>query len=141
MIMTTTFADGATQWLCIARGQCLVFLSNIDAGIGAKRFDRKFLDPASPEPQSVPWPHLFSRRQWGGFGLTYGSDPIALGASRYGRVTVPLWFVTGVEAILCVRSHRRLRQFRARARAGLCRRCGYDLRAGGPVCPECGTQR
>ena len=57
-------------------------------------------------------------------------------------VFVPYWFVVVCAAILpilWVRSSRaRDRRIRRRA-AGLCVNCGYDLRASGDKCPECGT--
>ena len=54
---------------------------------------------------------------------------------------IPYWAVMIVSAVapsLIVRNYiRRLRQNK-RARSGLCRRCGYDLRATRERCPECG---
>ncbi|HEY2586873.1 MAG TPA: hypothetical protein VGI81_14100 [Tepidisphaeraceae bacterium] len=40
-----------------------------------------------------------------------------------------------VLAVLLIRFRRRL----IRPRTGLCRKCGYDLRASKELCPECGT--
>ena len=55
------------------------------------------------------------------------------------NLAVPYWFVAAagmvVPALWLVAARRR----RKRARAGLCRRCGYDLRAtAAGRCPECG---
>lgn len=56
-------------------------------------------------------------------------------------LTLPLWAVLGVLAVLpsawAVFLLRRT-EFARRARLGLCRRCGYDLRGSRERCPECG---
>jgi hypothetical protein len=60
---------------------------------------------------------------WGHFGLTW---VLALMAwSVY-------YLVSGLIRVECVQRRRR------RSSAGLCRRCGYDLRASTGRCPECG---
>jgi predicted amidophosphoribosyltransferase len=56
---------------------------------------------------------------------------------------IPLWQIQGILALpliawLALAIGHRLRQ-RLRDRLGLCRRCGYDLRASRERCPECGT--
>jgi hypothetical protein len=53
---------------------------------------------------------------------------------------LPYWFITGAFAApAIVRLFFQLRR-RRRLGAGLCRHCGYDLRATPDKCPECGTQ-
>jgi hypothetical protein len=57
-------------------------------------------------------------------------------------VTVPHWFVAGVAGVLPAWHARRAmlrRRSRIRHAAGLCRSCGYDLRASNDRCPECGA--
>lgn len=53
-------------------------------------------------------------------------------------VQVPHWFVAAAAAIPQVLRWRRRRN--DKRRAGLCLRCGYDLRATPDKCPECGTE-
>ncbi len=54
-------------------------------------------------------------------------------------IVIPLWFPAAVTAILPLLFLHRLRKARRRRAQGLCRRCGYDLRASTERCPECGT--
>lgn len=53
--------------------------------------------------------------------------------------TVPNWFVVAVTLPGSAFVVRRLSTRRRTARAGLCRVCGYDLRATPNRCPECGA--
>ena len=55
------------------------------------------------------------------------------------RVVVPLWAVAAPLAVLPVVRAWRWRRRRAQRAAGLCLRCGYDLRATPGQCPECGA--
>ena len=57
-------------------------------------------------------------------------------------LTVPYWFLASVSGALAAAGvFRYLRQRRRRVRIarGLCRTCGYDIRATLDRCPECGT--
>ena len=60
--------------------------------------------------------------------------------NRYAGARVPHWalvLLTGPPAVLYLRRVGTMRR-RLRVRRGLCGRCGYDLRASGERCPECG---
>jgi hypothetical protein len=78
---------------------------------------------------------------WGTMGL-WMDDPAPLSKDVRGTVTTaPYWLLALLTAIPALLGARRWRRARHLARLGLCRHCGYDLRAHQPGerCPECGT--
>ena len=73
-----------------------------------------------------------------GLGRFYGNSP------RYRTLSFAYWHVAAAIGLaLLARSlpslARRYRRRRRRLAEGLCRKCGYDLRATPGRCPECGT--
>jgi hypothetical protein len=71
----------------------------------------------------------------GGFAYNAVSGPRPV--VREVWFSFPLWLPAALCALLpAVRLYRRLLP---RLRSGLCRQCGYDLRATLGLCPECGT--
>lgn len=60
---------------------------------------------------------------------------------EYWMLTIPSWYVFSALLLFPTLYGKRLLRARARARQGLCAHCGYDLRASGDICPECGTSR
>ncbi len=60
-------------------------------------------------------------------------------------VVVPYWLISGVLALPLVAGSAirwaRKRRTRRCVRENRCVRCGYDLRASGDICPECGRKR
>jgi len=65
---------------------------------------------------------------------TQPSAPLAV----FRQIRVPIWMPAAMLALLLIFSVRWLRAESCKAREGLCRRCGYDLRASTDRCPECG---
>ena len=53
---------------------------------------------------------------------------------------VPHWLVALIFAVLPGRRIYRWERSRRRGRRGLCEGCGYDMRGGGQMCPECGRE-
>ena len=83
-------------------------------------------------------------REWGrefgtvqGLGFRFGGLKGPEGSLW--NLAVPYWFISGVALIPAAARLLRARRDRRRRRIGLCRRCGYDLRASTDRCPECGT--
>ncbi len=77
----------------------------------------------------------FEQGHWSaavGMGGNYGNI-----AGRY--VSIPIWFLLLLFVPLPARATFRMVRARRRHCAGLCRACGYDLRATPDRCPECGT--
>jgi hypothetical protein len=57
------------------------------------------------------------------------------------RVMLPLWSVAAASLVLPGLWLLRRRRERKRALRYCCSKCGYDLRASGGACPECGAER
>jgi hypothetical protein len=60
-------------------------------------------------------------------------------ATRVRMLVIPYWAVVAATAILPSTALLRMMRRMTRRRRGLCRNCGYDLRASSERCPECGA--
>jgi hypothetical protein len=72
------------------------------------------------------------------FGYLNGKAPAT---APFFDIVITDWFFALLFAILPALHLRGMLRARRRHRAGLCRKCGYDLRATPDRCPECGTVR
>jgi len=59
--------------------------------------------------------------------------------AQFHTFTMPFWALTALPLIVPTPVLRRWRRRRTRRSRGQCLNCGYDLRASGTCCPECGT--
>jgi hypothetical protein len=74
-----------------------------------------------------------------GFGGGLFDDESVFGSHHVIGVLAPYWFATLFTAFLPILAIRLLLRARSRTTVGLCRVCGYDLRATPDRCPECGS--
>lgn len=103
--------------------------SEMDALYGMIIFDAE-------RPEFWRWlPFSFERGQP---AETFSESPPYAGGWQ---VTGSYWLILTVVAILPGWQMLALLARRRRTGRGLCRRCGYDLRASADRCPECGTLR
>jgi hypothetical protein len=92
-------------------------------------------------------PYCVESQRWSFLGIWCGhEEPCVIhstGSYQYQRpgttLAVPHWMLALLAALLPARQAAQLfGRRRTRSQAGLCHRCGYDLRATPDRCPECG---
>ena len=94
-------------------------------------------DPgANPVAASAPW--------WTQRGFRYRRfvpppQPGSPLSYTYTDIGVPHWALVAAASVLPAAVARRRWRERRRRRAGVCAKCGYDLRATPERCPECGA--
>ena len=85
------------------------------------------------------WTPRVSTRWLPGFFAGWGRSTPHVKLDGRWTVEVPHWFVIVLAGALPAVRGVRLWRARRAPRAGLCRACGYDLRATPERCPECGA--
>ncbi|HEY8667494.1 MAG TPA: hypothetical protein VIL86_12565 [Tepidisphaeraceae bacterium] len=108
-------------------------------------FSHRIWSHKGPVPSPHAPPSVLGRAaEWLGFELAHVTEihseasPAFSRADHFG-VVLPAWFLALLFAILPAIWLRRRMILRKRSRLGLCKTCGYDLRATPLRCPECGT--
>ncbi len=139
------------QWnLASSRGKVQAERRNL--GIGSESsVGIQHYHPGNPEVLVVLKPQDALDMDWHCGGMEYFrrdrgykiTPPVKYWTWGFLIVTVPYWLLVVTTAILPAivgaRLVRRVRRRRRIAR-GMCLSCGYDLRGGGGICPECGTK-
>jgi hypothetical protein len=96
-------------------------------------------DSGTPGFISHRWGFGFGRG-WRGYMFVTSDDLRATGGAVWSHaIAMPLWFGAVLLAIAPLAKLHSLISAARRKRSGLCRICGYDLRATPDRCPECGT--
>ena len=124
-------------------------LQDLGEGLAFTDFDKDLgfhYEKGVPAPFSIPAPNLSSdsgkSRYWHHAWTTYTSD--YFGKESFAVFLVIPWayiaLPAGVLPVARVRGILRRRKLQHRAKNGLCRKCGYDMRATPLRCPECGQE-
>ena len=132
-VFTIRLSDSRAIWMESVRG-VIQFVHETNTALGMFDSGWQVMEPADPLPSNTR----------GGFGFVATTMPMWDGThSRTIGITAvnvhPLLFIVlfgGAGAFAARRWWIRRRN----AVEGLCRRCGYDMRATPERCPECGTE-
>jgi hypothetical protein len=93
---------------------------------------------SDPRYPTIAYDHDFPGR----WGFEYTTGIASPTPSKYTSIVAPTWALALVTAapggVWASGSLRRRRRRRRRVAEGRCEQCGYDLRASGDRCPECG---
>jgi len=123
---------GEESWLGIycSRGKVVI-------GVGRQKIDsivKHDFDerPVKARSHEVEFDETFHGGKWLGIGYYQSQIP------NVGYVLVPLWLIWGLAILPILIALLKFARRKHRNSGNLCVNCGYDLRAGGEKCPECG---
>jgi hypothetical protein len=144
--------DGSTRtdWFVCGDGRFTWSISELSprregdpAFVGARARARRAVGWYSRADKSQEPVLNIERTQYGvrAFGFVYeqGQRKMPIGTDEFARYSVPCWFIALFAVPMPACWIVRRTQVRRRGFTGLCRHCGYDLRATPDRCPECGT--
>lgn len=132
-------SGGMTDFACASdRGQICFFREKL-----VPESTSPIIDTSPPVRYELLWrtdpvmPSITERPD----GWYHTTDmPVGSFAYNLRSVTVPHWLFVFIFAVLPIFVVTRLIRRRRQQREGLCRVCGYDLRATPDRCPECGAE-
>ena len=137
LCLDEAYMEGGRAVLVASRARVLVFLDPLHWR--DRNFRLKFRPGFDHSCNVADFPRgsrdLKSDFEFAGFGFWQRDS----GDTCRRSVAVPLWAFVAFFAIAPALKYRAVRRERMNQRPGLCRRCGYDLRASKERCPECGT--
>jgi hypothetical protein len=138
-----SIAPQRARFLASARGRLLLIDQSCAADAAAQRDISHCGVFGMPSAVVVYSPRgAVDGKGWLGFGHVssqFGRAAAGKSAFEYSVLSIPYWAAVVSTVILPAWWLRRRLVDCRRAREGLCRTCGYDLRASSDRCPECGA--
>jgi hypothetical protein len=143
----------AQEWVTMTRWTLLSGRGNMtlirehgewNAGGGRTRWEGRGWEWGTPRPPASfldvllgsRAPSVWNRVGFDAFSRSWSAPPEF---EAYRAVSFPLWLPAAVLAVLPAVRRGGACRTRRRSSRGLCRTCGYDLRATPGRCPECGA--
>ena len=129
----------AIQGIATHHGKCLLLFTNIGVeSPSAVQIASTNVDEFEPRHEDLLAALKFNRTRFGcAFGISQ-ADAFHIGGGKFVLIEFPIWLWSVPGTCFLMAWLRGARDRRRRKTAGLCRICGYDIRATPNRCPECG---